>query len=64
MQDIIEISRFTPTLVGKTLAYLLYCLAISVHPHACGENSRRKLWRAVWTVHPHACGENSRSLLL
>ena len=32
------VSRFTPTLVGKTIEYDYGLGVIKVHPHACGEN--------------------------
>jgi len=35
--------RFTPTRVGKTMCYLRIVPAITVHPHACGEDKRQRL---------------------
>ena len=38
-----DIDRFTPTRVGKTRARTVKAQPYPVHPHACGENQRRRL---------------------
>ncbi len=37
----LDIRRFTPTCVGNTQRTLISVLAISVHPHVCGEHENR-----------------------
>ncbi len=48
--------RFTPTPVGTIEALTITCMAVTVHPHACGEMPRTAR-RGGQSVHPHACGE-------
>ena len=39
--------RFTPTRVGKTNPPENHSLRSSVHPHACGENNAKRLWKSI-----------------
>ncbi len=50
--------RFIPTCVGNTRDDREKCKEQTVHPHVCGEYSRKRVLIAIIKpVHPHVCGE-------
>ena len=52
--------RSIPTRVGKTVRSAYEAdNKVTVHPHACGENSVETRRSTLSSVHPHACGENA-----